>query len=91
MIEMYKHINQYNKDILSPNFRIKTRPPRQHKFQLFTSRTKDGIRGVRSTAFYQRAIPIWNSLPKEVDESKTLNSFKSNLDKAWFEMIYLER
>ena len=91
MIEMYKHINLYNKNIISPIFKIKSRPSRQHNHQVFIPKAKDGIHGVHTNAFYQRAIPVWNLLPKEVVDSTTLNSFKQNLDKVWLDRIYLER
>ena len=91
MIEIYKHINLYNKNIISPIFKIKSRPSRQHNHQVFIPKAKDGIHGVHTNAFYQRAIPVWNLLPKEVVDSTTLNSFKQNLDKVWLDRIYLER
>ena len=34
--------------------------------------------------FSNRVIQIWNSLPDSVVASGTINSFKNNLDKFWF-------
>ena len=38
---------------------------------------------LRSKFFSQRILDDWNSLPEETVSSKTLNSFKSNLDRFW--------
>ena len=91
MIEMFKHFDVYQRGLLSPSFNPKIRPSRQHDYQLHESRPKDGVRGVHCKAFYQRATPIWNGLPKEVVDSKSLNIFKNNLDKAWLDKQHMER
>ena len=36
---------------------------------------------VRHNFYTNRVVNPWNSLPDEIVESKTVNSFKSNLDK----------
>jgi hypothetical protein len=33
------------------------------------------------SSFLNRVIPIWNDLPREVREAKSLNCFKAGLDK----------
>jgi len=38
---------------------------------------------LRKYYFSNRVIQIWNSLPDSVVESKSINSFKNNLDKFW--------
>ena len=35
----------------------------------------------RKEFFLNRVIPIWNDLPREVREAKSLNCFKAGLDK----------
>ena len=45
---------------------------------------------VRENFFLNRVIPIWNDLPFEVKNSKTVNSFKAKLDKLEL-FIYLLR
>ena len=85
MIEMWKHFNVYDQDILSPSFTPEERPIRNgcHKFQLYQRRSADGERGIQTNSFYFRTIDVWNRLPSSVVEAKTLNSFKNNLDEAW--------
>ena len=85
MIEMWKHFNVYERDILSPSFTPKERPIRNgcHKFQLYQRRSADGERGIQTNSFYFRTIDVWNGLPSSVVEAKTLDSFKNNLDEAW--------
>ena len=48
MIEMFKHFNVYQRETLSKSFHPKSRPSRQHDYQLHERRTKDGERGVHS-------------------------------------------
>ena len=38
---------------------------------------------VRQDVFSQRVINDWNSLPEDVVTAKTVNSFKTRLDKVW--------
>ena len=85
MIEMWKHFNVYDRDILSPSFTPNERPVRNgnHKFQLYQRRSGDGERGVQTNSYYFRTTEIWNGLPTFVVESKTIDSFKNNLDRAW--------
>ena len=85
MIEMWKHFNVYDRDILSPSFTPNERPVRNgnHKFQLYQRRSGDGERGVQTNSYYFRTTEMWNGLPTSVVESKTVDSFKNNLDKAW--------
>ena len=39
--------------------------------------------GSRHSVFSQRVVNEWNSLPTEVIDSQSINSFKSRLDKFW--------
>ena len=91
MIEMFKHFNVYQRETLSKSFHPKSRPSRQHDYQLHERRTKDGERGVHSKWFYQRAIPTWNDLPKDVVNCSSMNHFKNKLDAVWLDKFYLER
>ena len=46
---------------------------------------------VRKFSFCNRIISVWNSLPKSVIESESVNSFKSNLDNLWVhEDVYFD-
>ena len=44
--------------------------------------------GIRQSVFSQRVVNDWNSLPAEVIDSPSLNSFKSRLDKFWLKEQY---
>ena len=83
MIEMFKHFKSYDKGTLSPTFKPKNRPSRQHKLQVHQPHSNDGLRGLQSNSFYHRAPPIWNNLPKDVVEVENINAFKKALDKYW--------
>ena len=92
MIEVYKIMNEiYDTDVTSF---LKTRvqsaertSQRGHKFQLYTEHINKNI---RKHSFAVRVINIWNSLPKEVAEAPSINSFKNRLDKYWStqELVY---
>ena len=45
-------------------------------------------KSVRAKSFSQRTISSWNSLPKEVIEAPSVNTFKNRLDTAWKEKWY---
>ena len=83
MIEMFKHFNSYDKSTLSPSFKTKNRPNRQHKLQVHQPHSNDGVRGLQSNSFYHRVPPIWNNLPKDVVEVEIICEFKKALDKYW--------
>jgi len=38
---------------------------------------------MRKYLFTQRIINLWNSLPSYVVNSRSVNSFKTNIDKCW--------
>jgi hypothetical protein len=85
MIEVYKIMNEiYDKNVTTF---LKTRvqsvdrtSPRGHKYQLYIERVNKNI---RKQNFSIRIINIWNSLPREVAEAPSINSFKNRLDKFW--------
>ena len=52
----------------------------RHKQKLFKPRPRTNI---RKNAFSHRVVSDWNSLPANVVEAPTLNSFKSRLNKHW--------
>ena len=39
--------------------------------------------GMRQNVFSQGVVNDWNSIPAQVVENSTLNTFKSRLDKFW--------
>ena len=81
LIEMYKHFHTYDKNALTgPSFNVRQRSSRQHKYQVnepFLARRY----GLRENSFYGRVARAWNKLPREVAESKDVNSFKNSLDR----------
>ena len=83
MIELWKHFNQYNVELLPTTFKPLGRPSRRHSRQLCLHRPVDGVYGVQRNSFYYRTAPIWNDLPSEVAEATSLNSFKNRLDNHW--------
>ena len=86
-IEMWKHFNVYDRDILSSSFTPNERPIRngKHAYQLYQRRPCDGERGIQSNSYYYRITKQWNDLPVSVVNSKDINSFKNNLDTAWMD------
>ena len=83
MIEIFKHIHTYEKNIISTNFRRRLRVSRKHNFQLVENVPSDGTRGSQYNSFYFRTNRRWNDLPKKVVDEKTMNDFKNELDEAW--------
>ena len=51
-----------------------------HKFKLYIDGTK---KDVRKYSFSIRVRKVWNSLPAEVVEAKSIKSFEAALDKFW--------
>ena len=88
MIEMFKHFNKYDKHALSSSFQPRPRVLRKHKLQVYERIPSDGCRGIQSNSFYYRTARQWNTLPKNVAEAKTIDSFKNNLDTHWENIVY---
>ena len=92
MIEVYKIMNKIY-DTKITTF-LKTRvqsaertSQRGDKFQLYIEQINKNI---RKHSFAVRVINIWNSLPREVAEAPSINSFKNRLEKYWStqELVY---
>ena len=83
MIEVYKHLHNYDQETLPPSFQLRQRISRKHDFQLVWKKPKDGVRGLQTNSFYHRTTKMWNDLPKEVVNANNLNSFKNKLDDTW--------
>ena len=45
-------------------------------------------KSVRANSFALRNIPVWNNLPAETVNSKTVEEFKTKLDKIWHDRRY---
>ena len=83
MIEVYKHLNYYEKSTLDKWFKICDCPNRQHDFQLVVRFPKYGSRGVEHNSFYIRAIKPWNKLPRDVSFANLVQDFKGRLNNVW--------
>ena len=80
LIEMWKHFHSYDESTLAPSFKPRTRPSRQHRFQLHTPPARDGTNGAQSNFYFQRTTKLWNDLPRHVVEAVNVNEFKNRLD-----------
>ena len=90
MIELWKHFNSYDRAAISPRFQLAPRAElsRQHPLQLLTHKSNDGTRGVQTNSLYFAGALAWNKLPRNVVMSKTINSFKNQLDNHWRDFMY---
>ena len=87
MIQTYKIIHGIdivNKDMFFSAVTVEA--TRGHKFKLFQKRSR---LNVRANAFGNRVVPDWNSLPSDVVNAISVNSFKSKLDKFWCDHQYV--
>ena len=80
VIEIYKHFHRYDQEILPPSFIRRTRPSRQHNFQLHEFTPGDGERGARSNFLYHRIARVWNGLPGKIVSSENIDTFKNRFD-----------
>ena len=83
MIEVYKLINIYDKDVTA-QFHTRETSTRGHKQKIFVKAAKK--HHPKHHAFHQRIANPWNSLPAEVVESPSLDTFKNRLDKHWSDL-----
>ena len=81
LIEIHKHFHRYDQDVLPSSFKRRTRPSRQHEYQIHELNPGDGERGPQSNFLYYRVVRIWNELPRNTVTSDNINTFKNNLDK----------
>ena len=80
MIETYKIFNTYDKEA-APHLQLNENVTRGHNKKLFLSRSER--KHPKLHAFNQRIVKPWNSLPDEVVNKPSLDSFKAALDKHW--------
>ena len=88
MIEAYKIINNLydpltTSSLLTPQ--SKNSITRSHGYKLFKERAN---KKSYSCFFTHRITNLWNSLPEDVVNAKTLNRFKNNIDKYLKNHIY---
>jgi len=83
MVQIYKHLNFYDKDTIVGKFVHRVRPHRKHNHELMPNFAGDDFRGAQTKSFYYRYIPAWNLLPKDVVNAKSIKVFKERLTNAW--------
>ena len=74
MIDCWKHFHTYHRDVISSSFMPIPRNPDR----LIQSRAQTG--------FYHRIQELWNGLPISVRQANTVDTFKSRLDRHWFDL-----
>ena len=81
MNEVYKILTgKYDKN-LAPVLQLNEGSiTRGNSLKLTTERSRYDV---RKFSFTSRVVSIWNSLPNEVVEAESLNTFKYRLDKFW--------
>ena len=83
LIQVYKYFNGLSKGdttTLLPTVEGMNRITRGHPYKLEKRRTRTELRRL---SFTERVVTPWNALPESVVMSKTLDSFKTSLDRAW--------
>ncbi len=85
MIEVFKYCCDLYSVNPSPLHLDEGSVTRGHKFKLYKDRAE---KSTRQKFFSHRVINDWNSLPAEIVDSPTLNSFKNRLDKHWSDKFY---
>lgn len=76
IIRTGNHCNLCDRSLLAPSLATRNRG-HSNKYQVQRSE------GPRSNFFPARVITSWNSLTQATVDSKTINAFKSNLNKEW--------
>jgi len=77
LILMYKIIHNYFNSDFSTSITFSTSATRGHQFKIFKHRTRLQI---SSNFYFNRIVSNWNSLPPEVVNAGSINTFKSLLD-----------
>ena len=80
MIEVYKIMQEISDPEATLNLPRSTGPTRGHNLKLFQQRASKDI---RKHFFTNRVVKVWNSLPEDVVNAPSVNSFKNRLDKFW--------
>ena len=80
MIETYKLLNIYDKDVTA-ELQTRETSTRGHNQKIFVKAARK--HHPKHHSFHQRIANPWNSLPADVVNSPTLNTFKNRLDRHW--------
>jgi hypothetical protein len=80
MIETFKILNDIDKVQHEHISTISRTATRSHNQKVYKKNTRTNT---RKCSFSQRIVDMWNSLSKQVIETKTVNTFKSQLNNHW--------
>ena len=80
MVETFKILNNIDKVQHEYIFPISRTATRGHNQKIYKKNSRTNI---RKYSFSQRIVDMWNSLPKQVIETKTVNTFKTTTGKIW--------
>ena len=83
MVEIFKHLNHYDKSCIPKKLKDRKRPMRTHDTELVRIFGNDCVRGAQSNSPYYRGVKQWNRLPVNVVQSSSVQEFKERLDLAW--------
>ena len=87
MIETYKIMHGVYDEVCCPGLqRVLYSSTRGHNFKLYK---KFSRRNIRKHFFTLRIVDTWNSLPEDVVNAPSVNSFKNRLDRFWKEQPML--
>jgi hypothetical protein len=82
MIELYKiATGKYDSEVTEGLLKYSIHgSTRGHQYKLYKTRPRLDL---RKYSFFQRTVAPWNSLPKEVVDAKTVQTFEARLDSFW--------
>ena len=80
ILQVYRIIHQHDKIPFEQFFSYNTSSARGHNFKLEKNYARTDL---RAKSFSNRVISKWNSLPDDVVDCTTINSFKGALERAW--------
>ena len=80
MVETFKILNNIDKVQHKHIFPISRTATTGHNQKIYKKNSRTNI---RKYSFSQRIVDMWNSLPKQVIETKTVNTFKRQLNNHW--------
>ena len=80
ILQVYRIINGIDRLNFKDFFKLDTSCTRGHTWKLWKPQAETKL---RQNTFSHRVINTWNSLPSEVVNSPSINSFKNALEKHW--------
>ena len=83
MIECYKFTHDKYKSVMPFTFDNSSR--RGHSLKMTKNHVKTSL---RKHFFSVRVVNHWNSLPAEIVQAPTMNTFKNRLDRHWHCLLY---